>query len=375
MESSEKNKLKNNSYIYDENNNKSYSKTLYILIIIQISLLLYSIVFGKAIWNKISEIICFLKGNIQKQNNNNAILFENIKEKFNEVEKEKYFNKQNYFCQNSGLFNNSSFEEKIEVANAKYNNLTFNMYVYKKGDTVSEIISKYGSWEIVETKFLLLSLDYYYNKTNISKKDIYILDIGANIGWYSLVLGIQGYNVLSFEPSRRNYYILLKNYCLNQNINLIIINKGLDTESKNCTLYHPLDNIGNAIIYYNLNESKKQNYEEEKIILTRLSNYVEFLTSKNVALIKLDVEGSEGKAIEGGIDLIVKYHVPFIFIEWTPRQLILKGTDPKLFLQIFENNGYKISTKDFLSKQYCHIEELLNVHKINIYIVYTKFLE
>jgi hypothetical protein len=99
------------------------------------------------------------------------------------------------------------------------------------------------------------------------------------------------------------------------------------------------------------------------------------LTSKNVALIKLDVEGSEGKAIEGGIDLIVKYHVPFIFIEWTPRQLILKGTDPKLFLQIFENNGYKISTKDFLSKQYCHIEELLNVHKINIYIVYTKFLE
>ena len=98
MESSEKNKLKNNSNIYDENNNKSYSKTLYILIIIQISLLLYSIVFGKAIWNKISEIICFLKGNIQKQNNNNAILFENIKEKFNEVEKEKYFNKQNYFC-------------------------------------------------------------------------------------------------------------------------------------------------------------------------------------------------------------------------------------------------------------------------------------
>ena len=318
MESSEKNKLKNNSNIYDENNNKSYSKTLYLLIIIQISLLLYSIVFGKAIWNKISEIICFLKGNIQKQNNNNAILFENIKEKFNEVEKEKYFNKQNYFCQNSALFNNSSFEEKIEVANAKYNNLTFNMYVYKKGDTVSEIISKYGSQEIVETKFLLLSLDYYYNKTNISKKDIYILDIGANIGWYSLVLGKQGYN---------------------------------------------------------LNESKKQNYEEEKIILTRLNNYVEFLTSKNVALIKLDVEGSEGKAIEGGIDLIVKYHVPFIFIEWTPKQLILKGTDPKLFLEIFENNGYKISTKDFLSKQYCNIEELLNVHKINIYIVYTKFLE
>ena len=109
--------------------------------------------------------------------------------------------------------------------------------------------------------------------------------------------------------------------------------------------------------------------------MTRLSNYVEFLSSKNLALIKLDIEGSEGKAIEGGIDLIIKYHVPFIFMEWTPRLLKLKGTDPKSLLQIFENNGYKISTKDFLSKKYCSQEKLLDVLQINIYIVYTKFLE
>ena len=93
-----------------------------------------------------------------------------------------------------------------------------------------------------------------------------------------------------------------------------------------------------------------------------------------MSIIKLDIEGSEGKAIEGGIDLIIKYHVPLIFIEWTPGLLRLKGTDPKTFLLIFENNGYRISTKDFLSKKYCALEELLNAHKINIYIVYTKFL-
>lgn len=134
-------------------------------------------------------------------------------------------------------------------------------------------------------------------------------------------------------------------------------------------------NIGNGVLYNNLNDSKKVNYFEEKIVLTRLSNYVEFLSSKNVALLKLDIEGTEGKAIEGGIDLIIKYHVPFIFMEWTPRLLKLKGTDPKSLLQIFENNGYKISTKDFLSKKYCSPEKLLNESQKNIYIVYTKFLE
>ena len=47
--------------------------------------------------------------------------------------------------------------------------------------------------------------------------------------------------------------------------------------------------------------------------LTKLSNYVEFLSTKNVALIKIDVEGCEGKAIENGIELISKYYIPFIF--------------------------------------------------------------
>ena len=60
-----------------------------------------------------------------------------------------------------------------------------------------------------------------------------------------------GYNIFSFEPSGTNYCILHKNYCLNKDIIVIIINKGLDTEEKNCTLYHPLDNMGNAIIILN----------------------------------------------------------------------------------------------------------------------------
>ena len=180
------------------------------------------------------------------------------------------------------------------------------MFVYEADDYVSEQISIKGKWESNETESFFLALIFYKNKKNISKNDIYILDIGGNIGWYSLILGKKGYNILSFEPSKINYYILLKNYCLNKEINLTITNKGLDNIEKNGSLYHHLKNIGNALKYINnyvLNKNIKD-YEIEEIKLCKLNDYIEFLKSQNVALIKLDIEGYEGKAIESGIDLI-----------------------------------------------------------------------
>ena len=125
------------------------------------------------------------------------------------------------------------------------------MFVYKKNDAVSNSIIKKGTWEYKETKSILTALSYYSIKLNIPKNDIYVLDIGANIGWYSLILGKKGYQIISFESSNFNYYILLKNFCNNPEINMTIINKGLYNIEKNCSLYHPLNNIGNAIIIKN----------------------------------------------------------------------------------------------------------------------------
>ena len=237
---------------------------------------------------------------------------------------------------------------------------------------VSKFISTNGNYEKDETTSIISSLLYYSKKKNIDKNEIFILDIGANIGWYSIILGKKGYNILSFEPSKSNYYILLKNFCLNKEINITIINEGLDNKEKNCILYHYLGNVGNAVTIDDINIIHLKNYIKEEIKLSTLNKYIPYLKTKNLALIKLDIEGSEGKAIEGGIDLILKYHIPFIFLEFAPKLLKLKGTDPKLLLELFEKNGYKISTKDFLSKQYCSIENLIDGKSRNIYIVYNK---
>ena len=248
------------------------------------------------------------------------------------------------------------------------------MYVYNIKDRVSSTIIRQKNWEAGETNNLLNSLNFYSNKTKIKNEDIYILDIGANIGWYSITLGRYGYKIIGFEPSQINYYILKKNYCLNKGINVVFINKGLNTEENICDLYNQTDNEGNGMVICDKKVSLLSHFQKKKsleIKLTKLSNYIPFLSDKNLALIKIDVEG-----FEGGIELITKYHVPFIFMEFSKESLKLHGTDPKEFLQMFENNGYKISTRNFLDKRYSLIDNIIRKnYLINLYIVYVKILE
>lgn len=354
------------------NNSKLLIYLFFLLILIQIPffILLFKI------YNILSKQL-FDKRNIAKIKNNenfsNDLLVDN--ENFNELIKSKYISRQKFFCENQIIFNNTILEDKIKVVTAKINDLNFSMYVYKKNGYISDSISRKGFIEFKETKSIFQALEYYSNKMHLSKNNIYVIDVGANIGWYTFILGKKGYNILSFEPSKINYYILLKNYCLNIDINATIINKGLDTVEKNFTLYHPLNDIGNGVAFDGTDLLNFKNPIKEEISITKLSHYITFLQTKNLALIKIDIEGSEGKAIEGGLDLIIKYHVPFVVMEWIPKYLKIKGTDPKLLLEIFKNNGYQLSITDFLSKQYISINKLLKISGTNIYMTYASILD
>lgn len=164
---------------------------------------------------------------------------------------------------------------------------------------------------------------------------------------------------------------------MNQTLKITLINKGIGLEKEKCFLHHPSNNIGNAVVLCGENGNigvKKENLTEE-VEFTKLSNYYSFLSKKNLALIKLDVEGSEGKVIESGIEFISKYKVPFLFVEFRNDYLKLQGTDPKEFLEMFEKNGYLFSIDDFFCKKYLSIEILLKVKSTDLFIVHKSILE
>ena len=64
-------------------------------------------------------------------------------------------------------------------------------------------------------------------------------------------------------------------------------------------------------------------------------------------------------------------------MEFTPSSLKLHGTEPRDFLQIFINNGYKISKISFFNQEYSSPDEIIEAchDLVNLYIIYSKFLE
>ena len=192
------------------------------------------------------------------------------------------------------------------------------MYVYTDNDIISKFINSSGYWESSSTNNIIKCLDYYSKAKQLSKSEITILDIGANVGWYSFYFAKSGFDLISFEVSHVNDYILKKNYCLNQEVKITIINKGIGFEEEPCLLHHPPGNEGNAIILCGDNNKISNTKESlsETVEFTKLSYFVPYLSKKNLAFIKIDVEGSEGKVIYSGIELITKYYIPFLLIEF-----------------------------------------------------------
>ena len=214
---------------------------------------------------------------------------------------QSYFEKQKKYCNNFLLYYNELFENKIRLANFSLNGFSFPIFIYKKFDCVSDTISNYGYFEKNELLNIVEALKYYSHKNNINNdKDIYVLDIGGNIGVYPLYLGVFGYTILTFEASPINCYILYKNYCFNQKSNFIIINKGLSNKESSCSYYfHKTNNGNDKVLCDNIKDVEERTgfYKLCNVTLTQLNNFYPYLSDKHIALIKMDIEGSEGKAL------------------------------------------------------------------------------
>ena len=252
------------------------------------------------------------------------------------------------------------------------------MYMPKSFNWVLEGIKRTGSYEKSLSNYMIEALKFYnmnYKITN--SEDIVILDIGGNVGWYPSLLGRYGYTILSFEAFEKNYYISKKNYCyLNKNSNVIIITKGLGTENKTCNYFSQKNNEGNGMVICekkdNLFDKKLSFVKVGEVEITTLNSFIPYISDKKIALMKLDVEGYELKVLEGGKDLITKYHVPFIVLEFTPSFFKEQDSDPKELIKLFVDNGYKISLDGFLKKNYITLNELLikTEYQFNCYFIH-----
>ncbi|KAJ3212241.1 hypothetical protein HK099_007769 [Clydaea vesicula] len=157
------------------------------------------------------------------------------------------------------------------------------------------------------------------------------LDIGSNIGWFSMILAKHGFEVISFEASKSNGLLF----------------RGLSDKEKKCYLISDDQNLGDGII-----KCYKQNQENfapsgykirEHIDLVRLDDYVQ----QDIFLLKIDVEGFEPYVLDGATLLFKHYKVNFLMTEIAVAMMQENNKDPLKYIESLLDLGFECSSIDF----------------------------
>jgi len=195
------------------------------------------------------------------------------------------------------------------------------------------------------------------------KKDDIILDIGANIGYYTLIfaklVGKHG-KVFAFEPDQSNFLLLKRNVEINGYENVVLIEKAIFNKTGKTKLY--LSEIA-AIDHRIYDPTYKR--ESRKCVTVEaicIDDYFKNYTGK-IDFIKMDIQGAEGIAFQGMLNLLKKSDVKLI-VEFFPNGLKAAGTDPEECLKLLVGLGfelYDINEKEKKMKP-INILELLKIY-------------
>lgn len=186
--------------------------------------------------------------------------------------------------------------------------LNSKLLVSSKDSGLGLMLRSNGKFEPLQSKKIINSLN---------QGDV-VLDIGANIGYYSILasklVGKKG-KVYAFEPDPQNIKLLYKNIKLNNCSNVIVIEAALGSKKGELRLIQDLSNPGES----KLSEKNMGNSVMVKVLT--LDQFVNSEKIKKIDLIKVDVEGSELDVLKGSIKTLKLNKSLKLFIECNPQAL------------------------------------------------------
>lgn len=205
------------------------------------------------------------------------------------------------------------------------------MYIDSRDTTVGASLLKWGFFEKYETKLFKKSI----------KRGMVVLDIGANIGYYTLLaarlVGYEG-KVFAFEPDPYNYSLLRNNIEANRYNNVIPVQKAISNKSGKIKLFLDKSNLG----AHSLSQANVP--DRGASITVEVISLDEFFknTDCKIDVIKMDVQGSEMEVLQGMTNIMNKNDNLKIIAEFWPVGIQNYGSSPTEFLNKLIEHGFTL---------------------------------
>lgn len=245
---------------------------------------------------------------------------------------------------------NNSLKTIIPLFSISINNQKF--FAHTLDRLIVLLLLKFGMWEKREIEF--------FKKT--IKEGWTVLDIGANIGYPSLLLsklvGKRG-KVVAFEPDRDNVQTLKKNIKANNIQNITVVPMAVSNHSGAAILFVSDSHSGDHRIY-NPSEEKRKTQTIKTISLDE-----HFKPKNKIDFIQMDVQGAEELVFKGMKRLLSENKKINILLEFWPEGLRKIGSSPVDFLKMIKGFGFELHYIDESSGKLIKtsVEECMKISK------------
>jgi FkbM family methyltransferase len=171
----------------------------------------------------------------------------------------------------------------------------------------------------------------------LCREGMSVLDIGANVGFHTLLFARSvgaGGHVWAFEPDPDNFATLCTNLELNSFRSVTAVQAAVGSTTAKGSLY---------LSPFHCDHRTYPTEEGQREIPVAMVSVDEFLPpDQRVDLIKMDIQGAEGMALQGMKRTLASNPRVVILMEFWPEGLRKTGTSPDLVLSELEILGFSL---------------------------------
>ena len=199
------------------------------------------------------------------------------------------------------------------------------------GDTLMEIdLSKPGERAI---PFNAFESTITQNFLDIVKEGGIVFDVGAWIGYYTLLAARKAEKVVAIEADETNCQRIRRNADLNKFSNIVILNIAVGDKSSQGILLEGSDSSMNKIASADLGRT---------IRIEPLDDIIHRMNINEINLLVMDIEGYEYLGLKGLQNSFSSGIIKNLICEIHPRMLKENGVSENNILDLLSTHGYKV---------------------------------